>query len=201
MDDERIVGRPAASVCPSCGTPMAADAVLCIECGHHLHTGERVKTRRKRLRRVWETPTLATRLVITGCMLAGMLFALLYKGPNPVSLSVAGIFTLVVVLAMSPLGLTTRLALQRDRRGRLLFRKTRRLFFIAFEDVTVDVGKYQKAYTDATPDTEDSGGVVSLTLVGEQCSPVVVYRGQDEQLMKELADAFRELAGLRLERK
>ena len=35
---------PAGNVCPNCGKPMAADAVLCIECGFHTGMGKVIST-------------------------------------------------------------------------------------------------------------------------------------------------------------
>jgi hypothetical protein len=35
----------AATPCPSCGAGVAADAVLCVSCGHNLKTGKKVKTK------------------------------------------------------------------------------------------------------------------------------------------------------------
>jgi DNA-directed RNA polymerase subunit RPC12/RpoP len=34
----------AASKCPSCGTAMEADAVLCVDCGFHIKLGKKIST-------------------------------------------------------------------------------------------------------------------------------------------------------------
>src|SRR5689334_1598091 len=44
--EEQSYAPPAASgkSCPSCGSSVDADAVLCVNCGHNLKTGKKLKT-------------------------------------------------------------------------------------------------------------------------------------------------------------
>ena len=198
-----------ASACPECGATLPAGAVLCVNCGSHRGLGKRLKTRHKRARLVWDTSnTLVQRIV--GFVGAALGIALVcvrlwdYLGEFAwwllLLIPVAG------ALLLTPLGMTWRIILQRDRSGR--FRLTKRCWIcqIPVGGWSIRLDERDKAYIDYSPTYDDwgqeVGGSYALGVARDrQDAPFVLYKGTNERLTHDIADGLREVAGVRLERR
>jgi len=105
-----------------------------------------------------------------------------------------------------------RITLSRDRRGRLLLHKRRYLAFVPLWSVTVSLAKYDTVRTDwqgpsssmvvrALTDDERQAMFILELYSQRDGDALTVYRGPDEETMKDLADVLREHGGLTLTRK
>jgi hypothetical protein len=119
----------------------------------------------------------------------------------------------IVVAGVLGLGTFVRVSLKRDARGVCRLTKQRRVAFIPCGTTTVDLRRYDAVYVDcrvgdgldwktfftreyASPD------VYLLELRGARVRrPLRIYRGLSETTMKDMVDALRDVAGLRVERK
>jgi hypothetical protein len=108
--------------------------------------------------------------------------------------------------------LSYQISLSRNKRGRLLLHKRRYLAFVPLWSITVSLAKFDTVRTDwqgpsgsmawriLTRDQRED--VFVLELYSQRTGDALtVYRGPDEETMKDLADVLREHAGLTLTRK
>jgi hypothetical protein len=191
----------AAAVCPGCQADLLPGAVVCLECGYHLKDGKRLRTVRKPLARHWDIGlTPGQQLIGLAAVLAGTAVAVLRGWQRRGRVEWWWLLGFAAFYALITVGWTARITLERDRQGRLRLTKRRWVCFVPLSRWSVPVSKYQCVRLDysAGEDTE----FYSLELAGDHGqSPVTVYQGSNEEVMKDLADALRGLAGLRIERK
>jgi hypothetical protein len=182
--------------CPHCNTRLTEDAVLCVECGYHFEKGTRLKTQRKPFRRVWNT-TVAPEVLLG---IAGTVFvvtvvvAVVREGEGWWTILLALLFGLL----LSAVG--RRMVIERDRRGQPHLTIDRMLLFMPLINQSeIELEPYDAVYTDFSSDGESDWFVLELR--GERVQPMVIYRGGNEQLMKELLDTLQKVAHMRVERK
>jgi hypothetical protein len=200
-----------ASSCPGCGAAMAAGAVLCIDCGYHLGKGAHLKTRHKRLRRVWDAGrTLARRLLaFIGVLLFGGALAMrLMDSPFwGWAWAPAAVIVAAAVLLLTPLGFQWRVVLESDPRGGFRLSKRQWVCLMPLGGWSIRLDGQDRAYIDFVFTGRDrwgrkTGGYYTLGVArGRSDAPFVVYRGGNERLMQDIADGLHDLAGLRLERR
>jgi hypothetical protein len=138
-------------VCPECGEPMGAGAVICIECGFDRRIGKKRETKVKRMERHWTPPPgLAARIV--GLVAAVLVFGgvclvvVLYDVPLVPVVVVFGVLIGVAVLAA---GWYDTLHLTRGRKGALLLTQTTHLCFFPAGTKVVDLGECEAIQIDA----------------------------------------------------
>ena len=190
-----------AAVCPGCQTDMLPGAVVCLECGYHLKDGKRLRTVREPLARHWDNGlTPGQRLLGLAAVLAGTALVVLHGWLRRSRVEWWWLLGFAAVYALITLGWTFRITLARDQQGRLRLTKRQWVCFVPVSRWSVNVSKYRCVWLDhaAGEDTD----FYTLELAGDHGqTPVTVYRGANEEVMKDLADALRDLAGLRIERK
>ena len=157
----------APGTCPECGVAMAADAVICLDCGFNRKTGKQLKTVSKRIERTWYLgglfePTVIVVFILTVLVLATVAFlsANLAATTDLVEdvrthqneaadlseyIIVAAVLVVIgtVLGALLLLGNFTRIRITRDRGGKPLLLRDRWLFFIPTGHATIDLDGYQ----------------------------------------------------------
>jgi hypothetical protein len=160
-------GKGAAGTCPECGTSMAADAVICLDCGFNRKTGKQLKTVSKRIERTWYLgglfePSVIVVFVLVVLVMATVAFlsTSLTAGAEEVQgvahggntstdqgeyIVVAAVLVVagIVLGALLLLGNFTRIRITRDRGGKPLLYRDRWLFFIPAGRKTLDLDDYQ----------------------------------------------------------
>jgi hypothetical protein len=208
--------------CPACGSAMASDAVLCIECGFNLKTGKRLRTVKQRFERCWDGSgfPLWGRLVAFGVLFAVCLVPLLFD-----SLELAALLFLVWGVVFVPLlGIFKRVIITRNRAGKPVLVLRWFVFFIPCPPTVVYLGEgYERIRTGARVGAGVSLSVVLLFLLcgipgliyaiiranqtvvtlevagshtGEQVEPILVYRGTNEATMRQIGDTLKSIGGL-----
>ena len=155
--------------CPDCGADLADDAVLCVQCGLHLQTGEVLMTehrRRRRPRRSWDgdRPVKARVRLSIGIVLASIL-----AGAATTSLvgNVAqGLWVAVVgsLLGVMVPGTYTRIELTTDRRGRPIIRLIPHFIYFRRKPETVQVWKFTRVTIEHTGFRRETTLIVLLAL-------------------------------------
>jgi hypothetical protein len=202
-----ITSAPTTSACPECGAALGAGAVLCIECGYDLRTGKRRKTKKRRLQLVWDDSLSLPGRIILGALLAlagvGVGIAMLSSGQHAAALLALPLLLLAGLFA-SPYGYVDRLAIRRDRSGKLVLSKLRWLLGIPLANWSRPLAGFSEAWTDyAGPQNpgEEGAECYWLTIRGDRERELVVYSGPDGDRMRDIADALRAEAGLTIRRK
>lgn len=210
--------------CPGCGKALAPEAKTCAVCGCDLQTGKKpVKTYPiverhwqaglpypTRLRLFWAGQVLAVLPGLLGAVWGGYLITFFLS------------WTLFTGLMAFLLGTYDRLDLLRNKKGRVFLTKTWRVCFLWDYPAKIAVAEHEGLATRGTcePDGWDwailiillvAGGVpgivwwyVSMNRVTYQVAltkdhgypAVLLYRGWDESLMKDIAQTIHEVAEL-----
>jgi hypothetical protein len=146
--------------CPKCGSALAEDAVICIECGFNRKTGKQLKTVSKRLERHWDTGGMPylVRLVIYLVLLPLTLLPGFLWEDWDVSLV---LFVVGSILGAGLLGSLTRLTVTRDPQGRPILVRTYYVFFIRCGRYVIDLEDYATIRLGHSA----TGGGVSVFLV------------------------------------
>jgi hypothetical protein len=183
--------------------------VLCVNCGYHLGLGKRLKTSHKRARRVWDTRNTAyqrwigfagvTFLVVVMCWRLSDAFGAVFWW---LLLTIP----IAAALLLTPLGLTWRIILERDGKGRFRLTQRQWICLMPIPGWSIRLDGQDKAFVDYTPCKDDyghdRGGYYTLSIARDwHDAPFVVYQGSNERLMHDIADDLRDLAGVRLERR
>jgi hypothetical protein len=181
--------------CPSCGTNVDRGAVLCIDCGYHLEKGEHLETKRKPFRRTWtQGLPLWAQIVVALILVIGSVVCVVVKGPKWAW--VGG----VAILAMAALSWSSRrVVVERTPQGNLQLILHGWIFFIPLVHARADLSRYEAVYTSYYGD-EESGDSYALQIRGHKVRSVVVWRGGNEQTMKEIVDCLQDDAGLEVRR-
>jgi hypothetical protein len=187
------------SVCPECGTGLASDAVLCLGCGYHLGKRERLQTQRQPFRRSWDVGlTLPAQAAVAGALLVACAACVAIQGPRwwwsfP--------FALLVVANLSWTG--RRIVVERTPQGHLQLTAHGWLFFVPVVHARVDLRQYDSVYTSYVGSSgytaDEPGDWFWLEVRGPRAKPVRIYRGQNEQTMKEIVNCLQG-AGLTVRR-
>jgi hypothetical protein len=140
---------PVGERCPSCDSPLAAAAVLCIECGYDRRSGRQRRRKVKRLDRRWTAgPSLLSRLLRLAATLVVLLIALvlaLAATPvwPPMLLVAPLVFLAVAVLLVLAMGSTSAFRVFRTSDGQLLLHQSSYLAFIPLGTRTVPLGDFE----------------------------------------------------------
>ena len=196
----RITTTP--GTCPECGTALAADAVLCVECGFDRRTGKRQKTKKRRLKRKFDRSLpLAGRVAV--CM-AALLLPALYMALErtflwfllPPSLFIAAAFA-------TPYGFRYRITAHRDRHGDLWLTKEHWACLLPLGNWTVNLRGYTEAWTDYSEyvNRNQRHERHILEISGPETPTRRIYDGPNGDFMRDLADILQYDAGLQVRRK
>jgi hypothetical protein len=200
--------------CPSCQSELPPLSGDCPQCGFQVDKRRRRADIPPGLLRHWDSHQSAIYQASAICVLVVSIVGLVLGLPREGSARLIALaFLAVIVGAAGYQLLSYRVTLSRDNRGRILLHKRRYLaWIIPLWSVTVRLADYDSVRTDwhgpsssvtvqvLTDDRRQDMYVLELYR-SRDCATVTVYRGPDEELMKDLADVLREQGGLSLTRK
>jgi hypothetical protein len=210
--------------CPECGSALAPDAVLCIQCGFNRQTGKRLRTVSQRLTRHFQPqpPSYVPRLVIF-CVFTLVLRLLFLPSAGKMGFpSTMLLWPVAWGLAALGLGTFSRLTLTRDRIGRPMLLTRQWVAFLPGGRSERDLSIYTTIRLGHKPGGSVLGFLLAFLLIGvfalllrrdtftleiagelprdrddPHVEPVALYRGPSEERMKALGKALEEVAGLR----
>jgi hypothetical protein len=190
--------------CPACGKALSPGAVLCIECGFDLRTGDRRKTESRRFKRVWDRSlSVAARLPFSLILIGWAVFVLVERGQE-FWLMELGLLVLAGAVA-APYAHVYRIAIRRNRQGELILNLEHRIFYVPIARWSVPLRRYEQALTDHIEhydhETRRTIDTYFLDIVGPRVKDRRLYKGPDGDFMRELADALQYVAGLRISRR
>jgi hypothetical protein len=212
--------------CPNCGSAIAYDAVICVQCGLDMRTGKHLQTQRVAFQKTWDTGctglTIRHRAIAAGIMFFGlnlMPFFLVWINVIPESI-VLRIPLFVIALAFTVvLGTCVEMTLMRDSNGRLVLKRAKWMSFVPVQTEVDQVAGFRAARTGYGGNDGffwsillisliASGGLAlvlwrnakySLCLIRHSdLSEVLIYRGNNAARMVELAEMFKNTAGITL---
>jgi hypothetical protein len=194
--------------CPSCGGDVPAGAILCVDCGHHFLHGKRLTTETRRLSYTFGfNPTTTIRLVAAGVLfLAGAIFLVVGlmtpAGPerdDSRSLLLTG--AILGLLAPVALGSGTRTVVERDPKGRPELRQQFWVAFVPFTRKRYDLRQWEGVYFDYIPGRQEMSDNYQL-LLGRRCRAefASIQTSGNEEFIKDIGDAIKDVSGLPLER-
>ena len=201
---------PPDSRCPHCDSEMEPGAVVCIECGYNAKTGRQLKTRSKRVRFDFgsspRTPWRlypAIGLTALGCVLfigAAVLSRTDERHHGGVGFGIVmGLF-----LLLSPLlGCGSTVSVTRNKRGEAILVKHTWICFYPLKARTIHLDDWEAMYFEYWPEGNIRGDSprYGLKLGRDRRGKFfTVYHGGDEERMKDIADAIKELTGMPFER-
>jgi hypothetical protein len=130
--------------CPECGSPLEKRAVLCIECGYDLRTGEKLTTEVKRLNLYLDPgwpPVL--RYVLLGLLVLLLLFVTGLLVLNRVDIAIVLVVLLFGILALVlAIGTFPRWNLRRTKKGRLMLGKVWHIAFVPVGTVEMNLKRF-----------------------------------------------------------
>ncbi|HXG12404.1 MAG TPA: zinc ribbon domain-containing protein [Gemmataceae bacterium] len=213
--------------CPNCNHPMADRAIICLECGYNLTTGQQLTTVHERFERHWENKRT---LIVRAAALAGIaVFFLAWCVLAWLWLSLTAAVVLAVILFLVvgiPLFLSAgtfmTASLRRGRSGHLELTTTRWVGFLFRGSQTHDLSGYQRVALNVQ-NSKEAGldgtlllilficGVVpgllawlflfrdkyQLKLVAQGGEPRTVYWSRSESEAREIADAIAQVGKLK----
>jgi hypothetical protein len=203
---------------------MAADAVVCVECGFNRQTGKKPEKVFEPMERHWEAGmALSTRVLLfvafqAAALPLGLMCAILFD-------EVPGfIFCWLLGTGMAAfvLGTFDRVDLERNKRGRVTLTKTWRVCFIPKPTETIRVSQYEGIVTGQYREVAFMDWLVLVMLLPVCVLPafawyfyamsrdnfqvalarehgypeLVLYRGWSEDRMREMAQTLREATGM-----
>jgi hypothetical protein len=127
--------------CPHCGSYMAPDAVVCIDCGFNRKTGKLLRTISKRFERHWDSSDFPywVRLVLFGVLVGLLCLPVVFSEDLAMAVLLLGVGS---VLGALLLGTLKRITLTRDREGRVLVLRRWWVGFLPTARSTVDLTDY-----------------------------------------------------------
>jgi hypothetical protein len=196
-----------ADSCPKCGKPMAAKAVLCIECGFNRNTGQQFKTKSKRRAyHLGNSPYTSLRFLIAGgCLLAAIGIIVLAR----VGMHDDQSPWIVVGIELLPLGglvlagTSSRYTVTRDVKGTPRLRERSWFCFFAVRGSNYNLNDYDGLFLDYVPPVGKRPERYMLQLRWKKDHEVfdTIYEGADQGMMGELVDGIKEFTDLHLERR
>ncbi len=213
--------------CPRCLRVMERDAVVCLGCGLDLRKGKKLKRTFEPMERAWDLGmpfALRIKLFIAAVLIGiGLSMASAYFSSDW-STPLGGWFFFTVMLAFL-LGSFFHVHLSRDKKGRVKLTRTWRICFIAKPPEQIDVLEYHGVRCDLVSEFSFLEwiiffdlllygiipGILFLVLVMNRDRQVVVltkdhgyadiilYKGTDAALAREVTSALRDGARLREE--
>ncbi len=189
--------------CPACGKALAPGAVLCIECGFDLRTGDRRKTEHRRFKQVWDRSLSVVARLPLSLMLVGLAVSVFVRRGQAFWLVELGLLILAAAVA-APYAHVFRIAIRRNRQGEMILKREHRIFYVPVARWSVQLRRYEQAMTDHTEYYDDRTQrrieTYYLDIVGPRVKDRRLYKGPDGDFMRELADALQYVAGLRTSR-
>jgi hypothetical protein len=189
--------------CPSCGTALAADAVLCVECGFDRRTGKRQKTKKRRLKRRFDvTMPLASRIAAAATVVL-IPFLYMHRAGTFLWFLVPPCLLLAIAFVI-PHGFMSRITVRRGRHGDLWLKREHWVCFLPLGNWTVNLHGYTEAWTDYAEYVDRNHNLHErhmLEITGPERQTRVIYDGPDDDLMRDLADVLQYDAGLKMRRK
>jgi hypothetical protein len=214
--------------CPQCQGTLPADAMLCVHCGSHLETGERVKRVYEKIERQWESNMSLGRrktiyIVSQAIVLPLMAVTAVLRG-EPFSFIVPWL-TGSILLAFL-LGTYDRINLKRNRRGQVQLSKTWRVCFFERQTTKITPWEYEGIKIMRTHNFKVMDLLLLLSLGAMGIIPgilwwlwamnkatyyvaltqhhgfpeVALYHGSSEEQMEDIAQTLIDATGLRCER-
>jgi hypothetical protein len=194
--------------CPKCGKPMAAKAVLCIECGFNRNTGQQFKTKSKRRALHWgNSPYTPLRfLVAGGCVLAaiGVIVLLVaMRDPDSEGWWYAFGLELFPLCGLVIAGSSSRYTVTRDAKGTPRFRHRSWFCFFAIRGSNYNLNDYDGLFLDYIPQVGKRPEQYILQLRWRKDNEVfdTIYTGADQGMMSDLVDGIKDFTNLQLERR
>jgi hypothetical protein len=213
--------------CPGCHEEVPKDAVLCVKCGYHLQTGEKLKTERlrrpgPRIERLWDGDIpLQVRTIV--CIVIVALFVIIALAVILAGEWLGAVAVLVVGVSMTLLGLGTftRTVLTWSQKDQPIIRLTRWFCFFPLEKKKVDPRRFDRLILENVGASGLGGIAIFLFLTClcgvlpglvyimafssryevalryEADEPVCIYRGWNQKRMREIAEAVESATGLR----
>jgi hypothetical protein len=134
--------------CPNCDQDMPEAAVLCIECGYNVQTGQKLDTVRERFHREWPSDlSLPARVVLAVCLELFFLLGFLFLPP----LAASFIFVISIPVVVLFLGTFETLTLTRQDDGRSLATVLLRVGFYPWGRRVHDLDDYRSIVLDRKP--------------------------------------------------
>jgi hypothetical protein len=203
--------------CPLCQMGLLQPSGKCPKCGYRADNRKRRADGSPFLLKRWDSRRPLYYQASAVIALVALVVVLVLESPR---LGGAWLLGLVVLAALAAVAgyqlLSYSVTLRRDGRGRLVVQKRRYFaWIIPLWSLSVSVADYDTVRTDwHGPDSSATRRFLNddeadwrqdiyiLELYRQRDgAKVTVYRGPDEELMKDLADVLREHAGLLLTRK
>jgi hypothetical protein len=214
--------------CPKCTNMLPPDGVVCTRCGWHLRRRKKLVKTYQPLARSWETNySLRTRRTLWGALqflaFAGGMAANQALGGSWAGF--AGSMVLFALMSSFLLGTFDRLDLVRTDRGKVTLTKTRRICFFTAYELPIDVRGHECIVTGRCHEATAWEWLVFFFLFVSGIIPGLlwwyyvihkitfhaalardhgyptgfVYKGWDEEQMRDIAVTLSGAAGLRLE--
>jgi hypothetical protein len=182
--------------------------VLCIDCGYDLRTGKKLKTVSRRFERTFGfNPATPARVGFAVVFILGALFFTAVVPLHELNPEHWGFFffpvmaLLLLVLAVA-LGTGGRITVTRSRKGHPELTRQAWFCFLPTFLNTFDLREWEAVYFNCVIGGDRSPDLYILELGRNRRDEfIVLYSGRDEETMKALGDAIKEVSGLRLERK
>ena len=196
------------SRCPHCDTGTEPGAVLCVECGYNVKTGRQMKTRSQRVKHEFgHTPATPWRLYpaigLTAlgsllCIASAVLSQTSYGDHGAVGFGVvAGILLLLTPFI---LGCGSSVSVTRNKKGEPILVKNTWICFRPIGANTLYLNEWDAIYFEYWLDGNDYPRYRLKLGRDRRNKFFTVYLGGDEERMKDIADAIKELTGMRFER-
>jgi hypothetical protein len=203
--------------CPSCSQTLPDDAVLCVNCGLNLETGQRLRTvvKRKKRRAIqgWDRDMggrpIHMRYILAACLgaaavAATVLVGLLLESQYRVLIALLVLLACAVTI-VGVVGTFTRVRVRQDGKGDIVVGLAQRLFFLPVGEQTAKLSKFNALWTDysAIEDAEGNPGWERYTLdLGSDRTGrrLRVFRGGNSDRMRELCDILEGLGELEVRR-
>jgi hypothetical protein len=152
---------------------MAAEAVLCIDCGFNRKTGKKLKTVSQRFERHWDDGnfSLTARAITCGILfvvcVTPLLVGILVEEPGgTTSLGPLGVILLTIwTFILLPLcGTFKRVIVTRDRDSRPIVIRRWWIFFLPVSNIVTDLEGYKRLRTAANSQPETSSIILIIVL-------------------------------------
>ncbi len=199
---------PRLTHCPNCDASLEPGAILCVGCGYHVKSGRQLKTRAKRVRHDFgSTPITPWRyypaIGLTGlgailCILCVVLSQTEYRDHEGIGFGIfAGIALLITPFL---LGYGNSVSVTRNKKGEPVLIKNTWICFRPIGSNTLYLDDWDGIYFEYWLDGNDYPRYRLKLGRDRRNKFFTVYLGGDEDQMKDIADAIKELTGMPFER-